>query len=692
MSSSRSRILGWFTALGLALLASVQGCDCGSTDFDTRRFACTEDEECTSGFVCLQGECRPEGSVVTDGGVDGGLPDGGDGGPTGGMDGGTDGGPTDGTDGGTDGGPLPTDGGPTTDGGTPPDGGTPSRPTSITFATPAQTVSAGNCSGTTFIEARDTTGTAAPVASNTVLSLVSQPVNNFAFFSDPSCTTSASTVTMAAGTSRATFYFRGVVARTFRVTVAASGLGSTQQTETITPGAPSSLGFTSSAQTLQAGACSSRADLELRDAYGNTVTPTAQTSAALLAQESSNIVFFTDSACANPTSTAVFAAGATRASFYFKTKTGGAFTLVAAASGLTSATQTVTILPVVRSGTCTLPTGAGSVTCPISPPQVSVSKTLMMFQASSNDGSPDTASLNCSLTSVSGITCSRQDFDDGNEPSVFILWQTAELASGLNVQHLRTGCAGAATTELPITPVASLQNTFLLVSSEQDGSTQGDDDDYAASMSAVDHVDLDFSVTCQSSWKASVQVVEYQGTTVTRNITGPMSGTQLVVSNLPAVDPASTALLFTFRSSNTSSSVMCDRILRGELSSPTSITFSRGDGATGCTGASIDAISWERIQFGGRAQAQHFQVAMGANTTAVNATLGTPVDTTRTLVFASGQVQSGQSTGETSYAGDDIIGTALGWHTLTSPTNMRVTRGAAQGTAKFHSTALQLEP
>ena len=59
--SSRIRPLSWFAALVLALLGSLQACDCGSTGVDTRRFACTQDDECASGFVCRQGECQPEG-------------------------------------------------------------------------------------------------------------------------------------------------------------------------------------------------------------------------------------------------------------------------------------------------------------------------------------------------------------------------------------------------------------------------------------------------------------------------------------------------------------------------------------------------------------------------------------------------------------------------------------------------------
>jgi len=684
MSSSRSRILSWFSGLLLALLASVQGCDCGSTGADTRRFACSQDDECASGFVCLEGKCQPEGGPVDepDGGVDAGRPDGGglDGGTDGGTNGGSDGGPPDG--GGNNGGP---------DAGTP-DGGTTTKPTQLTFVSPVQTVAAGQCSAAAVIEARDANGSAAPVATNTALTLAALPGSNFGFFSDAACSSSASLVTMAAGSSRATFYFRGTAARSVRLTVSATALQSATQTENIVAAAPTSLVFITSAQILQAGACSARVDLETRDAYGNSSPVPSQTPAALLAQASSGLSFFTEAACSTPTTEAVFAAGATRASFYFKGKTGGTFTVSATATGLPTATQNETILPAVRTGTCTLPRGGGSVTCPISPPQLDMAKTLMLFQASSNDNSADSASLKCALTAVDSITCTRNDFDDGNEPAVPIVWQTAELPVGLKVQHLQGTCSGAPLTEIPIQPVSSLQSTFLLVSSEQDGSTQGDDDFYTASLNAADHVDFDFSIACQTTWLPSLQVVEYQGTDVTRGVTGSMTGTQLVVSNLPAVDLGSTALLFTFRmTGGTSTTVMCDRALRGELTSPTSITFSRGDGATGCTGTTIDAISWERIQFGDRARAQHFQVAMGASTTTLSVPI-TSVDQTRTLVFASGQAQSGQAGGETSYATDDIIGAALGWHTLTSPTSLRVERGAALGTARWHSTVLQLEP
>jgi hypothetical protein len=318
-----------------------------------------------------------------------------------------------------------------------------------------------------------------------------------------------------------------------------------------------------------------------------------------------------------------------------------------------------------------------------------------MFQASSNDNSPDTSSIRCSLTSVSAITCRRNDGDEPSDPAIRIQWQTAELVSGLTVQHLQAVCGGTPNIELPITAVSSLQKAFLLVSSEKDGSTQGDDDYYTASLFQGDqgyHVDLQFSVNCLSTWLASVQVVELAEANVTRGLTGSMTGTQLVVSGLPPVNPAATALLFTYRTTGAASPAICDRVLRGEITSPTSLTFSRGAGAdAGCTASTIDSISWERIEFGTRGSTQHFLVSMDGGTQTASVPI-TAVDTTRTLVFSSGQMQSGQAMGETSYAADDIIGTALGWHTLTSSTSLEVSRGADGGTAQWNSTVLQLEP
>lgn len=551
---SRLRPLSWLTALVLALLSSLQACDCGPTGADVQRFACTQDNECASDFVCRLGECQPE--EEPDGGVDSGVPDGGK--PDGG-----------GTDGGPDAGP--TDGGPT-------------NSNKLALVTAPLTLQAGRCSTAVTVETQDPLGNVIPAGARTTIHLTAAPSTGFRFYSDSECATPITSLTLQASRSRVTFYVRGTTAQSVQIT--------------------------------------------------------------------------------------------------------------ASATNWLPASQSETILPVVRTGTCTLPSGGTSVTCPISPAQIDRTKTLLFFQASSNDNSPDSASLRCSLSARDAITCSRNGGNGASDPAVRIQWQTAELVSGINVQHLQASCEGTPLIELPIQPVSSLQNAFLLVSSEKNGVTQGDDDYYAASLFEGDgefHVDLEFSVNCIASWRASVQVVEFEGADVTRGLTGSMTDNRLVVSNLPAVDLASTMLLFTYRTSGAAGPALCDRVLRGELTSPTSITFSRGAGAEDCTDAIIDSISWERIEFGGGMSMQHFLVSMdeGVQTTTVPITA---VDPTRTLVFATGQMQSGQAGGETSYAEDDVIGTSLGWHILTSPTTLEVTRGSGEGVAQWNSTVLQIDP
>jgi hypothetical protein len=327
------------------------------------------------------------------------------------------------------------------------------------------------------------------------------------------------------------------------------------------------------------------------------------------------------------------------------------------------------------------------VTCPISPAQLDVSKTLLIYQATSTSNDANSANVRCVLSSTSAVTCNRA----GNNDDVEVSWQTAELASGLKVQQQDVLCTGQSTLTVPLQAVANPGNTFLLVGSQVDGTTQGADDFFTATLAAADRVDLQFGTPCTSTWRGAVQVVELTGASVTRGVTEAMAGTQRTVTGLPAVDPATTVLLFTYRVASATQPGICDRVLRGELTSPTSLTFTRAAGATGCEDAIIESISWERIELGTRGQAQHLDVALENGVSGTQLTIS-PVDPTRTLVFSSSQALSGQGGGEGSYAGDDILGTVMGHHLLVSPTVLEVHRDISAGKARWFSTVLQLEP
>jgi hypothetical protein len=206
-------------------------------------------------------------------------------------------------------------------------------------------------------------------------------------------------------------------------------------------------------------------------------------------------------------------------------------------------------------------------------------------------------------------------------------------------------------------------------------------------------VDLQFSTNCTSSWKGSLQVVEADGIQVTRG-TGAMFGTntQAVYTGQPAVNPASSALLFTYRVSNAGSANLCDRVLQGELSSSTGVSFSRGAGATtGCTTAVIDEISWQRIDFGALAKVQAVPVSLSPFQTTSTFTISA-VDETRTVAFASGQAMNGQGGGESDFAGDDLLGASLGAFEFDSSTLLRISRDTTESRAKWTTYVVQFEP
>ncbi|HEX8697775.1 MAG TPA: hypothetical protein VF815_02955, partial [Myxococcaceae bacterium] len=466
---SRSNTVVSLAALALVLVALLHGCDTGST-LDNRRFPCSQDDECVAGYLCRQGECRPEGEPIDD--PDGGRPDGG-----------TDGGPDSG---------VPDSGIP--DSGVPdsgvPDAGPVVRPTALAFVSPPQGVTAGACSPVAVdIETQSADGRAAPVATTTTVSLRARN-NDLVFYTNNRCLNSRTTVPIAAGTSSASFYFRGNTVGVSPIDVSAPGLAPASQNAVIRNGVPTAVAFVSPAQTLPAGVCSSEVVLEIRNATGGTTAFASATAAGLTLSPAGGPSLYSDATCTTAIPDAMFAAGATQARFYFRGATGGTFTLAAKPSTLPQVTQPVTILPVVRTGTCMLANGATSVDCAISPPQLSVAKTMLLFQATSNSGEPASSNVRCVLKDTNAVTCSRV----GSLGVVNVGWQTAELASGLRVQHLDAACSsGELTLDVPMQqPVSSLANTFLLVSAQKDGTTAGPDDFFTAHLGATDHVDLQF--------------------------------------------------------------------------------------------------------------------------------------------------------------------------------------------------------
>ncbi|HVE86255.1 MAG TPA: PKD domain-containing protein [Myxococcales bacterium] len=219
--------------------------------------------------------------------------------------------------------------------------GTASR---LAFITPQRTVVAGACSGASLVvtvQSQDTFGNASNVASATTVSLSSNP-SGAAFFSDSACSSSASSVTIAAGTNSANLFFRDTRAGTLTLTGSASGFVNASQAETVSPGPPSKLAFITLAQSVVAGACSATVTVQVQDSFSNP-SPLGAASTLNLSSAPANVSFFDVPTCGTAVTSLPMAAGTSSRSFLFQSTVAGTPTLTATSGSLANATQMETI-------------------------------------------------------------------------------------------------------------------------------------------------------------------------------------------------------------------------------------------------------------------------------------------------------------------------------------------------------------
>lgn len=698
----------------LSLSLTAAGCTCGAFDPNTTRFACSSDDDCGAGYVCASANGGKEcvlastsggggGGSVTGGGSGGGGGGGvlgGGGGATGGGDAdggddaGTDGGLADagldaGVDGGTDGGPR--DGG--TDGGT--DGGLPT-PDHLVITTPAQTLPTSTCSNPLTVQMRDSLDRPVTSPANTQLSLTSS-LPQVSFFNGTGCAgANVGLTTIPAGSTSTTVSFRGLQPGTAALTFASLTLrpGMVSQSQTLTA-PPAALTFVTPAPVAPLAGFCFLATVEARSSVNGPASNVAtDTTINLTSQPVGALRFFSDAACSTSVSTTLMPAGQSRASFYVKTISGGGDTIVAAAP-FGTATQLLQVTPVVRRNTCSIGSLQTSWNCPINPPQTSLAKTMVVYQATASSSSPDDYEVRCRLTAVDTLTCER----NGTGSRVDIAWQTAELPTGLSVQRGTGNTCGSGFVALapPVNPATN----FVLSSFSGIGTNfDGDDLSSARLLSDAGVALVLDNRSGQGCAGYEYQVVELSGVTTLRGSTGPLGAgqRQVGVMGLPPASPNSVLLNQAVLAGTISNTIsMCNLLVRGEMTSSTSLQFSRGAdqiNPLACNDVAITDIPWERVDFGARARVQAIPLQLQNNSFDVVPPTLAAVDPTRTLVFAGGQMAGGQSSGETSVdnQGDDSIGQAQARFELNTGTLLRVTRGRSQATGAVTLYVVELEP
>jgi hypothetical protein len=642
-------------SLSLGLLSVLTACNAGPFLSDDMRFACVTSRDCAPGFSCITppGVCLEE-SASHDAGVSG------------------------------------DDAGVTDDAGVGPDGGPPGG---LAFGTTSQTRYVGACSAPLIVELITSEGDAAVAFEPVPISMSS--TGPISFFATADCSgAETSEFEVSPGASSVSIRFVGHDAGMFTLRAFSPGLGLIAQSATFRP-MPDGLAITSTAPTSPpAGTC-----------FPMTVTATAggvpaevvgSTPVSLSVSPQRAARFYQSSNCAsNQTSEVNIRTMTTQVTVYVKALTGGPITLQASTS-FGSATQTVNVVPAVRSGQCSFSasgtSGVQTVNCGIVPPVQDAGSAFLIFQATTSASGTQAQNVRCQLSSTSTVECVRQS---GGGSSATVAWQVFEAPSGLLVEHVSPPC-GTAPSTVPLSRPFVPTQSFVLKSASNAG-LNFDDDDMPVAELALDGGALFMAPgTCQTY---SVQVVQLTGATVVRGEVdgGLPAGVFSVDAVLPAAGATSSVVLAQPHAAINSPTPLCALLARAALVGTNRVRFSRGAGqATDgpCNTTPISRLFYERIDFGTRGVVQQRTTVLPAGVLTADVSI-TPVDRSRSIVFASSQVLAGQGSAETDLttAGASLsTGVALVRFSFVDDSTVRVTRDIATAEGRVTFYVVELVP
>ncbi|MDQ3264797.1 MAG: MopE-related protein [Myxococcota bacterium] len=544
---------------------------------------------------------------------------------------------------------------------------------------------AGLCSPPVTLSFFDAFDNPAPFTSATDLALTASPEKGITLFGAASCAGPEALLTVPAGAALATLSFRGTVVGPLTVTANVPGLGAVDLPANLT----GRLAPVTAAQTLLAGACSAPLQIQAQDAAGAPLTVEAAIPLALTSTPL-GLTFFSDPGCTQAITQSQVPAGQGQATIHARAITGAAYLVEVNAGQPNATSQPLTVRATVRTGACTLASGAQSGSCPVDPPLFDRNKALMVFQATGAQDTPASVSVACTLASVNAISCQRV----GTTGSVAIRWHTVERPAGLQVQHLTQTCVSSLVTQIPITPVASMASTFLLASQSRPGTGEYDSNDLrTVVLTANNQVTVTTDNVFCDGGVFELQVVEWAGASVTRGTANGLASyvANRTITGLSAVDESRTLLLYSHRSAAAGTDI-CEVMVRGELAGPTSVYFSRGNtGSQYCTDEVIAELAWERVELPAGNGVQELTTNFPLGDTAKETPI-TPVDLTRSLAFSGAQWHGGQGGGEGDQWDFDLLGEMTARHSLPFPAVLRLERGSALDDARFTSYVLQVQP
>ncbi|HYV49832.1 MAG TPA: hypothetical protein VFA20_33480 [Myxococcaceae bacterium] len=566
-------------------------------------------------------------------------------------------------------------------------------PAALAFVGLLGTVEAGACSPPVELQVQDAQGAPALIASSLVtVSLSAAPDLGLQLYIDDACSMPASQVVIGPSPS-APVRVRGAAVGSAVVSANAAGLTSAQTPVTVVAGPPAQVAVLSPPQTLLSGDCSATVVMELRDVAGNP-SPARSNLPVTVQMPAAAPGFYSDALCTTALTALTIPTGSTQATATFRPYTPGTATLTATAGSLTPGTQQEVTVPIVRRGTCGIPEGMASVSCPVSPAPLQRNRAFVLFQATNNVASPSDAQVRCALANPpTALNCFR-DPAGGMVGAVTIHWSVVELAYA-KVQHVSLNCGNnpaLPVSRLNLNQPVNLSQAFLVYSFMSIGGGYADDfraghfEDGGTSVLFENEVS-----DCRPDWVYNAQAVELTNgwATVDRGTATTDAGI-IAVTGLPNVDRNRSFLLYSWGTSLASGNAICDRMVMGEMDSDNTLKFSIGNGVAACQ-TRPTLVAWERVQLRvGIVQSP--SITMNATELSKSVNVGTSYNNSRTVAFTGGQAAGGQGDGQCSYSSDDMAAECIARISLGGGTNLSLQRDSADAGAKWQPFVVEFQP
>ena len=217
--------------------------------------------------------------------------------------------------------------------------------------------------------------------------------------------------------------------------------------------------------------------------------------------------------------------------------------------------------------------------------------------------------------------------------------------------------------------------SFPLISYRSAGANFNCNDFVRAKITSSTNLQLSAdSMTCGTVATSVVewQVVQYLDANVqSGDVTFTAGAPSQTAALAPAVNTARSWLIYSYDGTPDAIPDIGQYLVRGRLTNSNTLTFDRNNTGT----VAID-LTWYLVEFTDGTTVQNGSQPFTATENQKDVTLGASVDLSNSIATAGGDYQRG---GRSNYAADDVPG--VGWFNLdlTSPTNLRITRGATGG-------------